>query len=356
MASVEVRGLCKRYGGIVALDDVSLTIASGEFVTLLGPSGSGKTTLLNSVSGMIHPTSGSILIDGGDVTHTPPRQRGLGMVFQNYALMPHMTVFLNVAFPLHVRKMARAEIGRRVLQALEIVRLSAFAGRRPKELSGGQQQRVAIARCLVYQPRVILMDEPLGALDKKLREQLQLEIKKIHKELGVTVLYVTHDQGEALTMSDRVCVMRSGRIEQTGTPDDLYFRPKSEFVADFIGESNLLPVVIADICGDTATVQTPESSTLKARIDGHMPPSTAVKMLVRPESVRMQRAQDGAEGVAGVVQDRIFNGQSIKYMVTVNAVTFAAQLKSSPDTSHFAAGEKVLMHWSPDDAFIVPNG
>lgn len=356
MAKVEFREICKRYGPVVALDNVSLTITSGEFVTLLGPSGSGKTTLLNIVSGMILPTSGSVLIDGDDVTYMPPRERGLGMVFQNYALMPHMTVFDNVAFPLRVRKLSRVEIDRRVTDSLEVVRLGAFAKRKPKELSGGQQQRVSIARCLVYKPRLILMDEPLGALDKKLREQLQLEIKKIHKEMGVTVLYVTHDQTEALTMSDRVCVMKQSRIEQVGTPNDLYFRPQSEFVADFIGESNLLPATIAEISGDTATVRTCAGTMLAARVNGHVSHNSRIKILIRPEAVRMQKAKEsGQEGITGIVQDRIFNGQSIKYLVAVDEITLAAQVNSSIDAPCFSPGERVSIAWSPEDAFVVTS-
>ena len=236
MAEVAFRDVSKSYDGVVALDGVNLTIASGEFITLLGPSGSGKTTLLNIISGMIAPTSDAVLIDGQDVTRMRPQQRGLGMVFQNYALMPHMTVFDNVAFPLRIRKLSRTEIEREVMAALELVRLAEFSKRKPRELSGGQQQRVSIARCLVYRPKVTLMDEPLEALDKKLREQLQVQIKKIHETLGITILYVTHDQSEALIMSDRICVMDRSRIVQVGTPKELYFRPTTEFVADFLGE------------------------------------------------------------------------------------------------------------------------
>ncbi|MGL3210590.1 ABC transporter ATP-binding protein [Bradyrhizobium sp. BR 1433] len=236
-ATLQFCDLRKSYGSAVALDKINLSIATGEFLTLLGPSGSGKTTLLNIVSGMVVPTSGAVLIDGHDVTNIPARDRNLGMVFQNYALMPHMTVFDNVAFPLRMRKFAKKDVERHVMAALDLVRLRDFAQRKPKELSGGQQQRVSIARCLVYKPKLILMDEPLGALDKKLRHQLQFEIKKIHQELGVTILYVTHDQEEALVLSDRICVMNHARVEQVGTPNDLYFRPTNEFVADFLGDS-----------------------------------------------------------------------------------------------------------------------
>ena len=238
-----MRGVAKRYGPVVALNAVDLTVRKGEFLTLLGPSGSGKTTLLNVIAGTVAPTTGRLWIGGRDVTDLPSSERRLGMVFQNYALFPHMTIFENVAFPLRVRKLPWTEIKRRVAEALVLVRLPDVGARKPRELSGGQQQRIAIARCLVYNPDLILMDEPLGALDKKLRDQMQLEIKRLHSNLGVTVLYVTHDQEEALVMSDRICLMNAGRIEQLGDPHELYFQPKSVFAADFLGDSNILDAV-----------------------------------------------------------------------------------------------------------------
>ena len=229
-AMIELDGVAKSYGDVHALRRTDLSIAKGEFVTLLGPSGSGKSTLLNLIAGMIAPSAGRIVIDGRDATTLPTNQRGLGMVFQNYALMPHMTVFENIAFPLQVRRLPKAEIRRKVAEALDLIQLGHVADRRPRELSGGQQQRVSLARCIVYNPALILMDEPLGALDKKLREQMQLEIKRLHAELGITMLYVTHDQDEALTMSDRIVLMNGGRIEQQGTPDALYFKPETVFL------------------------------------------------------------------------------------------------------------------------------
>ncbi|MBE2274854.1 MAG: ATP-binding cassette domain-containing protein, partial [Rhodobacteraceae bacterium] len=218
---VRLDRITKRYGVFTALHETELAVRKGEFLTLLGPSGSGKTTLLNAIAGMAIPTSGKVWIDGRDMTVLPPEKRGIGMVFQSYALMPHMTVFDNIAYPLKVRKVAKDEIRRRVTEVLEMVRLPNLALRKPKELSGGQQQRVSIARCLVYNPSLILMDEPLGALDKKLREQMQLEIKRLHVELGITMIYVTHDQEEALNMSDRIMLMNGGRVEQLGSPHDL---------------------------------------------------------------------------------------------------------------------------------------
>src|SRR4029077_19489348 len=234
-----------------AVRDLTLDVAQGEFLTLLGPSGSGKTTTLNMLAGFEPPTRGEIVLGGRPVDRLPPYERNIGMVFQNYALFPHMTVGENVAFPLSVRGMRRAEIAERVRRALEMVRLEAFAGRRPAQLSGGQQQRIALARALVFEPSLVLMDEPLGALDKKLREQMQIEIKLLHERFGLTVLYVTHDQSEALTMSDRIAVFHDGRVWQLGAPDLLYTSPSDAFVAGFIGENNLLAGTvdaIADRC------------------------------------------------------------------------------------------------------------
>ena len=235
-SDLRISGLCKRYGDFVALAPTDLDVAQGEFLTLLGPSGSGKTTLLSLIAGLAVPDEGKMLINGVDVTYGAPYERDIGMVFQNYALFPHMTIEENIAFPLKMRKVDSATARRRTAEALEMVRLPQLGKRFPKELSGGQQQRIALARCLVYRPSIILMDEPLGALDKKLRDQMQLEIKRIHRELGTTIVYVTHDQEEAMTMSDRICLMNGGKIEQLGTPSDLYFRPRNLFVADFLDQ------------------------------------------------------------------------------------------------------------------------
>ncbi|WFU40016.1 ABC transporter ATP-binding protein [Bradyrhizobium sp. CB82] len=238
--AIALNGISKRYGPVTALHPTDLSVERGEFLTLLGPSGSGKTTLLNLIAGATGPTTGTILFDASDITRMPPRERGIGMVFQNYALMPHMSVFDNVAYPLRVRHQPAKAIRAKVTEALERVGLRGFENRKPRQLSGGQQQRVGIARCIVYSPAIIMMDEPLGALDKNLREQMQGEIKRLHKDLGTTLIYVTHDQEEALNMSDRICLMNMGQVAQLGTPDELYFQPRSRFVAEFIGESNLI--------------------------------------------------------------------------------------------------------------------
>ncbi|HVR55348.1 MAG TPA: ABC transporter ATP-binding protein [Pseudolabrys sp.] len=356
--AVEFRDLCKSYGGATAVDRINLLVESGEFLTLLGPSGSGKTTLLNIISGMVLPSSGSVLIEGNDVTQIPPRHRGLGMVFQNYALLPHMTVFENIAFPLRIRKMPRAVIEEKVMAVLSLVRLTDFAGRKPRELSGGQQQRVSIARCLVYEPKLILMDEPLGALDKKLRLQLQLEIKKIHEELGVTILYVTHDQEEALVLSDRICVMNNARIEQIGAPNDLYFRPANEFVADFLGESNLIPGEVESAGDGSINVRTDDGTRLCALARSAVRPGDRVKVLVRPEAVQIcpRDERAGECGMNGIIRDRIFVGQSTKYIVTAGNLCIAAQLGNSSQTRTFTKGEQIWVGWARADSVVLnPN-
>ncbi|MBE7416808.1 MAG: ABC transporter ATP-binding protein [Ideonella sp.] len=355
-AAVEFRELRKTYGHALALEKIDLEILQGEFFTLLGPSGSGKTTLLNIVSGMVTPTSGSVLIDGRDVTHVPPRDRNLGMVFQNYALLPHMTVFDNVAFPLRIRKASKADIERDVMAILELVQLKDFAKRKPKELSGGQQQRVSIARCLVYKPKLILMDEPLGALDKKLRHQLQFELKKIHQDLGVTVLYVTHDQDEALVLSDRICVMNHARIEQVGTPNDLYFRPTNEFVAEFLGESNIIPGTVENASGDFARVRTASGSVVPCTMRPGAPASGGFKVMVRPESVKLSDfGHAGGLGMEGVVQDCAFVGHAIRYTVKSGSQTIMGLQNSSSGTRIFEPGSRVWVEWAPSDAISLAS-
>ncbi|MCC8984531.1 ABC transporter ATP-binding protein [Bradyrhizobium sp. 10BB] len=353
-AAVEFRELRKTYGSAVALQKINLSITAGEFFTLLGPSGSGKTTLLNIVSGMVSPTEGAVLIDGEDVTNVPPRYRNLGMVFQNYALLPHMTVFDNVAFPLRIRKMPRREIEAAVMGILELVQLKEFAYRKPKELSGGQQQRVSIARCLVYGPKLILMDEPLGALDKKLRYQLQLEIKKIHKEMGVTVLYVTHDQEEALVLSDRICVMNRARIEQVGTPNDLYFRPDNEFVADFLGESNLIQGTVVESNNETTCVRTQDGFII--RCTPQPGASGEIKVMVRPESIRLSKfGKRGGFGMQGVVHDRAFVGHSIRCTVQAGGQRLTGFQNSSSGNEILEPGCEVWVDWSTADAISLKH-
>ncbi|NPC54853.1 ABC transporter ATP-binding protein [Caenimonas sp. S4] len=352
---VELRSVSKQYGAAAALSEIDLTVAKGEFVTLLGPSGSGKTTLLNIIAGMAQPTSGQVVIDGRDATHLAPSERGLGMVFQNYALMPHMTVFDNIAFPLRVRKMARAQIEQKVHDVLKLIRLPDIAQRRPRELSGGQQQRVSLARCIVYNPSLILLDEPLGALDKKLREQMQLEIKRIHSELGITMLNVTHDQDEALTLSDRIVLMNGGRIEQQCAPADLYFRPRTVFAADFMGEANLFPATLRAIDGDTVRLDSPVGELQAMRPDFLAGEGAGFTVLVRPENVTMSTsAAPGANVVRGTLRDSIVLSGVVKHYVSLAGREVIVQEANHARRRTHLPGHEVFLTWNWRDALVLP--
>nr|WP_091838266.1 ABC transporter ATP-binding protein [Bosea lupini] len=355
---IEISGLRKDYGSVVALHDTELSVPTGEFLTLLGPSGSGKTTLLNLIAGMASPTRGRIVINGRDVTEVPAEKRGLGMVFQNYALMPHMTVSENIAFPLEIRKVPRAEIRRRVAEVLDLVRLPHVGDRKPKELSGGQQQRISIARCIVYKPDLILMDEPLGALDKKLREQMQLEIRRIHKELGITMLYVTHDQEEALNMSDRIMLMNARRVEQIGTPDQLYFAPRTQFAADFIGASTLLDATVAET-GEPALLRLSASESCRVRLHSAAPVGTVGKLLLRPEALRLvQNGQvtAGHNVLHGHLDNTLVTGATSKHFVTLdNGATLAIQELTDPSTTRLEPGLRVQVSWPPETGRFLEN-
>jgi putative spermidine/putrescine transport system ATP-binding protein len=308
-----IRGLSKRYGNTIALHGVDLDVEPGEFVTLLGPSGSGKTTLLMILAGFVRPNAGSVKVGEEEIVVTPPHKRNVGMVFQNYALFPHMNVFGNIAFPLRQRRIDRKEIAARVQRALELVQLAGLAERRVDQLSGGQRQRVALARAIVFEPRILLMDEPLSALDKKLREQMQIEIRHLHERLDMTTVYVTHDQREAITMSDRIAVMNLGRIVQLDTPRQLYARPRTRFVAEFIGESSLLPVEVdergAQLGGTTL------------RLDGRPNAAPAKQWLVvRPEKLSiMDSSVNGAAFniFEGTVKELIYQGDSFLCYVSL---------------------------------------
>ncbi|MFG2129215.1 ABC transporter ATP-binding protein [Streptomyces sp. NPDC048751] len=310
--AVSVRALRKTYGGVTAVDEVSMEIAAGEFVTFLGSSGSGKTTTLMMIAGFCEPDSGSVVVGGRDVTHLAPQKRGLGFVFQQYLLFPHMTVWENVAFPLQLRGVPKAELRRRVGETLEMAGLTATARRRPRELSGGQQQRVALCRALVYRPPVILMDEPLGALDKKLRDQLQTEIKRIQQELGLTVVYVTHDQEEALVLSDRIAVMRDGRIDQFDTPQELFERPRTPFVADFLGAANFLPGRVEEQTTDHSLVRLDTGGLIKARPQA-APQGARVRAAVQPGRLFLCPAGDGF--CTGTVETVTYVGTLVRVTV-----------------------------------------
>jgi putative spermidine/putrescine transport system ATP-binding protein len=356
---IDIKQLTKRYGDFTALSSIDLSVAKGEFVTLLGPSGSGKSTLLNMIAGMARPSSGSISLDGRDAMSLRTNQRELGMVFQNYALMPHMTVFENVAFPLRVRKVPRVEIRQRVERVLEMVSLTGTAHRKPVELSGGQQQRVSLARCIVYNPRLILMDEPLGALDKQLREQMQLEIKRLHSQLGITMLYVTHDQDEALTMSDRIVLMKDGRIEQQGRPDTLYFEPRTQFVASFIGHSNLLAGKVAARQGiDTEVSLQTAHGMFTARYHGQSPAEgAAASILVRPENLAIlgdAQPPQGWNALSATAEDSIVLGGVVRHFLRLSDESMLiVQELNRPGQSRPRRGEALRVGWKVDDSRLL---
>jgi putative spermidine/putrescine transport system ATP-binding protein len=314
---LSLKNLHKSYNGAVAIDHLSLDIRQGEFMTFLGPSGSGKSTTLYITAGFENPTSGQVLLGGRDLLGEGPAQRNIGMVFQRYTLFPHMSVAENVAFPLRVRKMSATDVQDRVEKMLKLVHLHDFGHRKPIELSGGQQQRVAIARALAYDPPILLMDEPLSALDKKLREELQMELRRIHQETGVTILYVTHDQEEALRLSDRIAVFNKGCIEQVGTGPELYERPRTEFVAGFIGNSNFIQVNVQSFTTDSAVVRLPDGTALACAYVGNSIRSERGQLMVRPESLRLKAA--GATDVTCssevTVLTRSYLGESIQFSV-----------------------------------------
>jgi len=347
---VHLEGLRKEYGSVTAVDGIDLTVHEGEFLTLLGPSGCGKTTTLMMMAGFETPTEGRILIDGQDVTHKPAFQRPLNTVFQNYALFPHMTIFDNVAFGLRMRRLPEAEVRRRVYEHLEMVQLRGFERRYPWQLSGGQQQRVALARAIVNSPRVLLLDEPLGALDLKLRREMQGELKKLQRHLGITFIYVTHDQDEALSMSDRIAVMNRGRIEQLGTAAEIYERPRSRFVAEFIGETNLLPARIVEQRDRSTLV---DILGIIGRLTTHRYPQSEVYASIRPERIRL--ASSDEPGVEGRVWDTVYAGPVVQVLVHIPGTDEPLQVIAPPGT-HLARvypGEAVRLTWDSEDVVLV---
>jgi putative spermidine/putrescine transport system ATP-binding protein len=351
---VKFIGVEKSYDGrTLAVRCLTLDVAAGEFLTLLGPSGSGKTTTLNMLAGFERPTRGKILLGGRPVDRLPPYERNIGMVFQNYALFPHMTVAENVAFPLSVRRIARGEIGERVRRALAMVRLENFAERRPAQLSGGQQQRIALARALVFEPSLVLMDEPLGALDKKLREHMQIEIKLLHERLGLTVVYVTHDQSEALTMSDRIAVFHDGLVMQQGTPDALYSTPADAFVAGFIGENNMLVGTVATSAGAQVRVTLGGGLQIAATAVGTMRPGARAIVAVRPEAIHLAANGADADNRCGaVVTSRIYLGDHQRLLVEIDdGVTITLKV---PANTQAAAGASVLLSWAAAECRAFP--
>ena len=350
------RGVRKTYGPVVALDGADVELREGEFLTLLGPSGSGKTTLLMAIAGLNDPDRGEIWIDGKLATWLPPFERDIGMVFQNYALFPHMTIYENVAFPLRMRKQGEAAIREAVRRVLDTVQLPGVEDRMPRELSGGQQQRIALARCFVYEPSIILMDEPLGALDKKLRDALQREVKHLHENLGITVLYVTHDQEEAMVMSDRICLMNDARIEQIGTPADLYFRPASVFAADFLGESNLLPATVAGTGGGEAVLTTGDGRTVRGRAAEAVDPGERVRIMIRPENVDFVPGSgpEPDNSVEGVLKEVLMSGQITRYFLELpDGAEMVATGLTGGDRGRPETGGAVRFGWAAEHTVVL---
>jgi putative spermidine/putrescine transport system ATP-binding protein len=357
-AAVVLERVRKSFGPVTAVDDVSFAIEPGEFITLLGPSGSGKTTTLMMIAGFDHPTGGEIYVDGAPIVRVPSYRRGIGMVFQNYALFPHLTVAENVGFALKQRRVGKPEIAGRVAETLDVVRLRGYEARYPRQLSGGQQQRVALARAIIFRPRVLLMDEPLSALDKQLREELQLEMKRLHQQLSITFIYVTHDQREALIMSDRVAVMNQGRIEQAGSPSDLYDRPATRFVAGFIGESNFLEGEVADLHGRDVAARV-AGATVVAISERSPAVGARVVLAIRPEKISFRDLSSPApqarlNTIEAVIRDVTFVGEMHRYVLEIApGVTLVAKQQNRFQMKARAPGERVMVEWHVEDSLVV---
>jgi len=355
---IEIDHVTKRFADYVAVADADFTIGAGEFFSLLGPSGCGKTTTLRMIAGFETPTEGAIRLEGVDVSQVPPHKRNVNTVFQHYALFPHMTVWDNVAYGPRAKKLDKAEIKRRVDELLEVVRLADFAKRKPGQLSGGQQQRVALARALVNYPSALLLDEPLGALDLKLRHAMQFELKRIQREVGITFVYVTHDQEEALTMSDRIAVMNAGNVEQIGTPTEIYERPATVFVANFIGQANLWPGRLVRADGKYVEVSV-LGGTLRARPgDTAIEPGGHATLMVRPERVRVSMEQPTGEvvSVRATVTDLTFQGPVVRVSLAApDDTAIIAHVGPEENLPLLRPGDQVYVGWSPDASLVLPS-
>jgi spermidine/putrescine transport system ATP-binding protein len=363
LPAIELSGVVKEFHArgevITAVAGIDLDIREGEFFSLLGPSGCGKTTTMRMIAGFEEPTQGVIRLQGQDVTNVSPNKRDVNMVFQSYALFPHMNVFENVAFGLRRKAVAKPEITRRVGEMLDIVDMAGRSERRPRELSGGQQQRVALARALVNHPRALLLDEPLGALDLKLRQAMQVELKRIQREVGITFVYVTHDQGEALTMSDRIAVMNDGSIEHLGTPREIYEHPRTRFVAGFIGTSNLLTGTVTRLDGDLAIIQiNPDERILVPVQDRAVSEGSRLELTVRPEKIDLTTARPSGEGCAlrGTVTEVVYLGTSTNFSVATSAgsdVVVFQQNSSAAAADVAARGDSVWLSWNPQHSYPI---
>ena len=356
MAGVRLEKVRKAYGSVVALQEMDLEIEEGEFLTLLGPSGCGKTTTLRLIAGFVEPTSGNILLGDEDVTGLPPQHRKIGMVFQDYALFPHLTIHDNIGFGLKERGAGKAEIEARVRELLELVQLPGVESRYPSELSGGQAQRIAVARAVAYPPRVLLMDEPLGALDLKLRETMQIELRRIQRELKITTVFVTHDQTEAMNMSDRIVVMNHGLIEQVGTAEEIYDNPKTKFVADFVGQINLIEGDVIETKDGFATLKVGEGTAVRARMPNGVARG-AFAIAIRPEHLRILEDQNSAADanqLDGKVVGTIFSGNLLKVFVDIG-MEKPLVLEDRPQNVSLAEGASVRVAWSPGDGILLKN-
>lgn len=352
---VEVKNVEKKYGNFNALNSVSLHVNNGEFLTILGPSGSGKTTLLKIISGFEFPSSGSVWIGNKEVTNTPPHVRGIGMVFQNYALFPHMTVYENIRFPLSMRKIPKKEIDEKVLNALELIQLTNFKNYYPNQLSGGQKQRVALARAIVFDPPVLLLDEPLGALDKQLRTQMQVEIKKLQEKLKITTISVTHDQEEALTMSTRICIINKGQIEQIGTPIEIYENPVNRFIANFIGETNLIDGKIMEVKNDEVIVKSNQGELIRiAQPNRNLKNIQKTTLAIRPEVISVDPFNTPSENqFHGVVKEVVYMGDSVRCKVLTDKGDSLNIKVNSKENSSIQAGQKLLIGWGKNNGTLL---
>jgi putative spermidine/putrescine transport system ATP-binding protein len=348
---IQFESVSKSFGSVTVIDSLDLTIHKGEFLSLLGPSGSGKTTILMMLAGFERPTRGTITLEGARIDQLPPYRREMGVVFQNYALFPHMTVAENVAFPLEMKRLPRAEITKRVERALDMVRLAHLKDRRPSQLSGGQQQRVALTRALVFEPRVILMDEPLGALDKQLREHMQLEIRELHKRLGLTIVFVTHDQSEALTMSDRIAVFNAGKIEQIDSPHVIYDKPRTRFVAQFIGETNLIEADVVNVQNGQATIAMGHDLVAKVWAGRGLEAGQKAWFSLRPERMRLGVDPGGENALNMTIDDCIYHGDHMRVQLRRDGFTFTARCERL--AGNWTVGSPVVVSFDPRDCTVL---
>jgi spermidine/putrescine transport system ATP-binding protein len=354
--AVELKNVIKKFGQVTAVNNVSLKILDGEFFSLLGPSGCGKTTTLRLIGGFELPTEGQILIQGEPQGFKPPFRRPVNTVFQNYALFPHMNVFQNVAFGLQMQKIPKAEIEKRVNETLEMVHLPKMGNRKPNQLSGGQQQRIALARALINQPQVLLLDEPLGALDLKLRKAMQLELKDLQQRVGITFIYVTHDQEEALTMSDRIAVMEFGKVLQLGSPEEIYEKPANVFVADFIGETNFVDARVISINSNDVDLLLEDKFNVTSLLVSNLSTNQEVSLAVRPEKLSITRSRTEGISIPGIVKEVIYIGTDIRYEVTISDKTTIAireQNRGNISLQRFEKGERVFLGWEEASATIL---